>query len=122
MNVRREEVQIPWEVHPVWRGVGCVLFIAIPVMAFAGSGLIVDFFFQEYPLPYELRATKVIAGQVVTYFWTKVGLSTIVTVGGFTAIATLYAVMYRMSGSTQRGPLDSPPIRRRRRRKFKSKR
>ncbi|MDI6814327.1 MAG: hypothetical protein QMD10_12455, partial [Desulfitobacteriaceae bacterium] len=32
----------PWTVHPIWRGIGCLMFLIIPVMSYAGAVLIVE--------------------------------------------------------------------------------
>lgn len=31
----------PWRVHPIWRGIGCILLIVLPVVAYGFTDLIV---------------------------------------------------------------------------------
>lgn len=38
-HVKREER--PWRIHPIWRGIGCLWLILLPVMSYAASWLIV---------------------------------------------------------------------------------
>ena len=31
----------PWSVHPIWRGIGCLWLVLLPVMSYAGAYLLV---------------------------------------------------------------------------------
>lgn len=31
----------PWRVHPIWRGIGCILLVVLPVVAYGFTDLIV---------------------------------------------------------------------------------
>lgn len=37
-QIKREER--PWKIHPVWRGIGCLWLIILPIMAYAAAWLI----------------------------------------------------------------------------------
>jgi hypothetical protein len=39
VNIRREDR--PWSIHPIWRGIGCIWLVILPVMAYAAAWLIV---------------------------------------------------------------------------------
>jgi hypothetical protein len=32
----------PWEIHPVWSGIGCLLLILLPILSFAAARLLVQ--------------------------------------------------------------------------------
>ena len=32
----------PWEIHPVWRGIGCLLIILLPILSLAASRLLIQ--------------------------------------------------------------------------------
>ena len=116
----------PWQVHPAWRGIGCVLAILVPLMAWAGAVV----FLQNnsiIPLPADLtnpmrfQLTKYdLVNQVIVWVNANLGgrgltlaqllfwLAFILV--GFGVLAILYGFMYRVVGPPKYGPLDSPPI------------
>jgi hypothetical protein len=32
----------PWDIHPVWSGIGCVMLIVLPILSFAATRLLVQ--------------------------------------------------------------------------------
>jgi hypothetical protein len=32
----------PWDIHPIWRGIGCILFLVGPIIAFAAAHILVN--------------------------------------------------------------------------------
>ena len=113
---RRQKDQKPWKINPVWRGIGCVLILLIPIMAWFATNLFLQSN-EKMVLPWEL--TKVVAipytkiseiDQVILpinrYFastgfvFGQVFFTIIFSVIGFGALAFLYAILYRVAGST----------------------
>ena len=41
-NVRKAEIKRPYKVHPIWRGIGLVIIILVPVIAWAAAQLMVE--------------------------------------------------------------------------------
>jgi hypothetical protein len=41
-GVRRAEIKRPYKVHPIWRGIGLVIIILIPLIAWASAQILVD--------------------------------------------------------------------------------
>ncbi len=37
---RKEQQDRRWEIHPIWRGIGCALILLIPIMAWFTARLI----------------------------------------------------------------------------------
>lgn len=54
-GISREERK---RIHPVWRGVGCILMILIPIIAFAAGSVLLDMNGRNnwFPLPADLVA------------------------------------------------------------------
>lgn len=122
---RKEKQERPWKINPVWRGIGCVLFLLIPIMSWFGANL----FLQNDPqigLPWEM--TKVVAIPLtqikdvnqlirpVNKFFQLTGLelgqlffTLFFAFIGFGLLAVIYAIMYRMAGPPRYGPFDVPP-------------
>ena len=115
----------PWKVHPVWRGIGCILLLLIPIMSWYVTALLLDSN-QKAIIPPEL--TKVVAIplikvggidkviiQVNTYFsnahfvFGQVFFTIIFSVLGFGILSFLYAIFYRVAGPPRYGPFDVPP-------------
>jgi len=40
MNIGKRDDR-PWKIHPVWRGIGCIWLVILPVMSYAASWLII---------------------------------------------------------------------------------
>jgi hypothetical protein len=82
-------------VHPVWRGIGCLL-----VQANSRQRWI--------QIPSELSGSF-IAPVVGRIFYADLALAVILIVIGFAIITVVYAIIYRIIGIPRFGPLDSPP-------------
>ncbi len=113
------------EVHPLWRGVGCIMMIIVPVISFVGAGITVDQIIKQgLPMPYELMGYPVmppllmksdallplmlwIEQQQNLYAILLFTVAYIVVLGGL--IALVYALVYRYVGPSRYGPLDARP-------------
>lgn len=114
-------------VHPVMRGIGCIMMIVVPVLAYGIALFLVDYGIRQgWPLPpswlepvsihplllnlrglepvwnFLLRQDNLIAVVVFT-------IATIVVIGGLMSV--LYGYIYTLFGPPQYGPQDAPPIR-----------
>jgi membrane protein YdbS with pleckstrin-like domain len=102
----------PYKVHPIWRGIGCVMMILIPLMSYAGAVMLYDANLRNrwvYPIP----AIKFIPSNSANLAW-ELGLTLILSILGFVLLFVLYSFVYRFVGPSKYGPLDSPPARPRR--------
>jgi hypothetical protein len=105
----------PWKVHPIWRGIGCLMLIIIPVMAWAAAyefmqvapnldwfpaerGMYADINLEYLVLPFSL-------GQLIFFF--------LFTMLGFVVFTFAYSLVYRIAGPPKYGPTDAPPPRKR---------
>ncbi len=97
-------------VHPVWRGIGCFLFILLPIVSFAGAKLLVQANNRQrwVLIPTELRGSFFVpvVGRVL---FADLAVMVILIVIGFALLTAAYAVFYRILGISRYGPLDSPP-------------
>ena len=114
-------------VHPVMRGIGCIMMVVIPILAYGAAVLLVNYGGrQRWPIPPEwlgritihplllqlrnldpiwnflLRQNNLIANLVFAAAIT-------VVVGGLMSI--LYGYIYSIFGPPRYGPQDAPPIR-----------
>lgn len=127
----------PWKVHPVWRGIGCILMILLPIMAYAGSWIftrqnienrwlplnesltsrlrlpVIDWSFLSFPIDLNLLV-RWLPGQPLynadlLFFFAFLIL-------GLGLMTVFYAFIYR-SITPMHGPFDAPEVESQRRRR-----
>jgi len=115
------------EVHPVMRGIGCLLIVIVPIIAYGLSVIIVNIGLQRgwpipaewlgtptfHPLLWRLSGLTVILGflQAQTNLIANIYFTIAITVviGGIMSV--LFGYIYKLFGPSQYGPTDAPPIR-----------
>lgn len=104
----------PWKIHPIWRGIGCLLMLMIPVMAYAGAVVLVRMNSEQkwVPMPAELMQTVNIPylGDVKALFAVLI-VTVLLMIIGFGVVTILYSLIYSALGPPRLGPLDAPPVR-----------
>ncbi len=104
----------PWKIHPIWRGIGCLMMILIPIMAYAGAVVLVQANLEQgwLPMPRELiqTVTLPVVGEV-NQFYAVVIVTTLLMIIGFGVVTILYSLIYSAVGPPRLGPLDAPPVR-----------
>ncbi len=113
------------EVHPIWRGIGCVMMIVIPIVAYAGAVKIVEYGLRQgWPFPYTLlghiyfppwvwRAPvlPLLASPIANF--NNLGAVAVVFLALVVALAglfsTAYAILYRVISPPRYSQFDAPP-------------
>jgi hypothetical protein len=100
----------PWAVHPVWRGIGCVFMILLPIMAYTIAVILVreNFIQQWVTIPRELTVAIVIPN-IGRIYLLDILLALILLVVGMALFTLVYSAIYRLIGPPRYGPLDAPP-------------
>jgi hypothetical protein len=110
-QVKQEKVH---KIHPVWRGIGCLMIIIIPVMAYAAA----DVFLQAAPgLGLFPRSSDIYRNIDLGFYIVPISLGMVVftilfAMVGFLLFSVLYSIVYRMAGPPRYGPTDAPPPKR----------
>jgi hypothetical protein len=126
-QVKQKETPRVRGVHPIMKGLGCVIMIIVPILSYGVAILIVDIGVQRaWPIPAEWLGTP----QFHPWLWKLSGLAYILgwlqtqtnlyanfvfaigvgtVIGGIMAI--FFGYLYRMAGPSEYGPLDVPPAR-----------
>jgi len=104
----------PWEIHPIWRGIGCLLMIIIPIIAYAGAALLVKANFSQHwvPVPADLAQTvylPIIGG--VPNLYALLIVTAVLALFGYGLMTIIFSIFYGMVGPPRYGPLDAPPVR-----------
>jgi|YNPNPStandDraft_1061719.scaffolds.fasta_scaffold12321_3 hypothetical protein len=124
---QKPEFKRPYDIHPVWRVLGCVLIPLLLLVAYAAAEVIVQHgVARGWPLltlfqihfPPSVWKIPVLAdicrwllerphlpAVIVLFFLLAIGL--------FSLLSTVYAIAYRFVGPPPYTPLDAPPPRRR---------
>ena len=114
-------------VHPVMRGIGCIMMVIVPILAWGLAVWLVDYGVQHgWPIPpswlgrisvypwllsirglapiwnFLLVQDRLIAHVIFT-------IAIIVVIGGIMSV--IYGYMYSIFGPPRYGPQDAPPIR-----------
>ncbi|HWQ84115.1 MAG TPA: hypothetical protein VN363_06080 [Anaerolineales bacterium] len=104
----------PWTIHPIWRGIGCVLMLLIPIMAYAGAILLVQANTRQgwIPMPSELTRTITLPwiGEVEHLFANMI-VALLLALIGFALLSFFYSIFYRLMNPDPLGPLDAKPVR-----------
>ncbi|MBE0408510.1 MAG: hypothetical protein IBX69_02135 [Anaerolineales bacterium] len=100
----------PWSVHPVWRGIGCVFMVVLPIMAYVIAVILVreNFVQQWVQIPRELTFSINVpnVGQI---YLLDILLALVLLVIGMALFTIIYSAIYRLFGPPRYGPLDVPP-------------
>ena len=104
----------PWEIHPIWRAIGCLLLILIPAISYAAAVLIVE---RNTKLgwlyvPRELTRTIIIPGigLAVPHLYANLLAGVVIMLIGFGVLMVVYSLVYSLLGPSRYGPVDSPPV------------
>lgn len=104
----------PWKVHPIWRGIGCILLIIGPFMALAAAHVLVDLNIEQgwVPIPFDFWEPLVIPDvYTIDHFYADLLVGGIFLFLGFAFVMIVYSIIYSVMGPSKYGPMDSPPIR-----------
>lgn len=124
-GVKREEPRSHGP-NPIWRGIGCLLMVIVPLMSYAAAELTMPLLQAQGLIPRELlftpatpdwlRISPVVAQTYQTLFGRYgilaiLALTIIYTIllGGF--ITVLYSYVYQLAAPSRYGPTDAPPSR-----------
>ncbi|MGE5072234.1 MAG: hypothetical protein ACM3MF_02315 [Anaerolineae bacterium] len=110
------------QVDPIWRGIGCIMIIVIPLMAYGIAtivmGIAVD---KNWPIPYQLmgyptmpKEMFLLPGLVPVAVWLQgqqnlygiVMLTVLFTIALGALLSMVYAFAYKAFGPPLHGPLD----------------
>lgn len=125
-SYERKEIQPTRGTHPVWRGIGCIILILVPILAYLGALLILERGQQDqWAFPPELMgypqlpawafrfavlgpAAGAVAGANNLYI--TLLLTVTLTLIAFGVLALIYSWMYKVVGPSRYSPLDAPEV------------
>lgn len=115
------------QVHPVMRGIGCILFVIVPIIAYGTAVILVNYGARSgWPIPPNWLGTPTIPPLLLrlqglrpifdflisqTNLTANLIFAIAITVVIFGIMSMIYGFMFRIMGPPQYGPTDAPPIR-----------
>jgi len=123
----REAKPIAREVHPIWRGIGCLIILIVPLLSYGVVTVTLPMFKSRGLIPRDLIVTS----RLPDWMWSinpdltgwlqkLVGnpdfLPTVILLLIYIMIigslfSVIYSMIYRMARPSRYGPMDAPPIR-----------
>jgi hypothetical protein len=122
----QQPIQRNRDVHPLMRGIGCIMMVVVPILAYGTSMLVVDYGVKQgWPLPLEWFGPPTIhpllwkvQGLQSVLYWLQ-GRINLEAYLVFTALITavigvfmilIYGYIYTIFGPSKYGPHDAPPV------------
>lgn len=106
----------PWRIHPIWRGIGCILFLILPIIAFLAANLLLEMNSERgwVAVPPELTNSFTVpqVDYTISNFFATLMLTALILLLGFGLIMVVYSLIFSILGPPKYGPMDAPPIRR----------
>jgi hypothetical protein len=103
---RRKESDDKQKTHPVWRAVGLIMVVLIPIISYAGALVLLDLNSQNrwMIIPADLLAPG--ADQML---YIKIGLTVIFSMVLYALFMMINFIAYSAFGPDRYGPMDAPP-------------
>ncbi len=125
-KVREPRIQ-RGQVHPIMRGIGCILFAIVPLLSYGTAVLLVNYGAKQgWPIPPNWLGTPTIPPLLMklqglrtlfdiitqqTNLTANLIFAIALAVFIFGVLSILYGALYKLLGPPQYGPTDAPPPR-----------
>jgi hypothetical protein len=123
---KQQPYKRPYEVHPIWRGIGCLMMVLIPLVSVVGALVLIDTGTKKgWPFPYELLGYPRLPAMAysipvisdiartissVNNLYAIAVFSLLLMILGFAVISLVYASAFKVVGPSRYTPLDAPEI------------
>jgi hypothetical protein len=118
-----------WKIHPVWRGIGCMMMLIIPIMAYAAANIFVRANLKNhwFVFPPEFTKPIIISTSKIPYvtlpnfnkmlydalgriYYGDLAFFVLFLILGYIMLLVMYAFMYQVSAPPRYSGYDIPPI------------
>jgi hypothetical protein len=106
-SFRREMKPPKREIHPIWRGIGFVLIVLIPFMAYTAALLVIDENSRRgwFPIPADIVAT---GSDPLLYV--KIFITFLIALVLYIILLFITFLVNKFFGPDRYGPYDLPPV------------
>jgi hypothetical protein len=125
-SYERKEIRRTHEIHPIWRGIGCIILIIIPIMAYLATTVLIQQGQKDQwampsdlmghpqlpPWLYQFAFTRQFAAPIasVNNLYALIAGTFLLTILAFGILAVIYGWSYRVVGPSRFTPLDAPEV------------
>jgi hypothetical protein len=106
----------PWEVHPIWRGIGCIMIILVPILSYISAVILVEMNTVESWVPSPAVIMRTVTIPIVHFsvphLYANMLAAGVLILISYAGLMVLYALVYSIVGPSKLGPLDAEPVRR----------
>jgi hypothetical protein len=95
------------EIHPIWRGVGFLLIVLTPIMAYAGALVLLD---ENVKQGWVRIPAELIASGTDPLLYAKIILTVVLVFLLYIVFSLVTFVLYRLFAPPRYGPYDVPPV------------
>jgi hypothetical protein len=102
------------DIHPIWRGIGCVLMALIPVLSYAAAGLLVQENLRQGWLPMSANLVRPVFVPFignVPFLFANLLATVLLSLVGFSLMTIFFSVIRTAGGVSSYGEMDAPPVR-----------
>jgi hypothetical protein len=115
-----------WKIHPIWRGIGCLMLVIIPVISYSAAYLVARANYQAgwVKIPAEMRGWVDLSPVVrlapwlaevippsMRFYYLDLALTAAFIVIAFGLLSLFYGILYSATGVTKTDPYYVPPVR-----------
>ncbi len=112
-NIVEKKTKQSEKIHPIWRGIGCIMMVFLPVMSYMGA---VELVKANYYQGWILMPIELAGPPQYPYLYAYLLVALILLLIGSGLLITIYSLTYRVATGPSQGPLDAPPQWRKRKR------
>ncbi len=115
------------QVHPIWRGIGCVMLILIPIVAYAAADTFFDnasnlrifgsTVFPSSGILYHIYFSYPLGDTLLRVAPFHLVFMIVFSILGYLVLSMVYTIVYQVTGPPKYGPTNSPPLRNPRKRR-----
>jgi hypothetical protein len=125
-SFKQEPYKRPYEVHPIWRGIGCIMMLMIPLVSIVGALVLIDEGTKSgWPFPpeimgnprfpalaYQLPVINGVARSIssVNNLYAIALFTIVFMILGFAIISLVYSSAFKVFGPSRYTPLDAPEV------------
>lgn len=92
------------KIHPVWRGIGCIMIVVIPLLSYLAANYLVS---NRSELSWVMIPQDLIFSQLRdSLFWVKILYAAIIALALFLLTGIITFVIDKFFGPPKRGPYD----------------
>lgn len=98
MKDRRSDRTLGWRMHPIWRGIGFLLLVIVPVIAFFLSGMLLDYLAAEERSSFNTLVQSVGSDNIL---YLQLGVTFVLSVLIYLVYSVFGSLLYSLLGGQE---------------------